>query len=200
MSLPSPFFSEWSGPDPGALLHLWPLEAQYTIAGIATDVVPHGQLHGTIGAGVLSVDGPGVGLVGYDDSTQYDLKARAISDDASGYIDLASTPIPDLTADWSIGFWVELSDITKKSFDNGSPRYFSFFDGVAGISAGNPSDGFLTVEANGVPGVGSGSIAATKLKNNKWAHYTIVHHAGSSTLEFYVNAAFVASAAAEILL
>jgi hypothetical protein len=142
-----------------------------------TDVV--GGLNGTAGSSVSSTAGPYT-------------TARAIGNDVNGSITLASNPIENLAAAFSIGFWVFRTPWNTAAYDGNGPRILRINDSSIAFDAANdPSlPGRIEFGNGNVPSVrdcqlNSGIAAAT------WTHITYTFDA--STALIYVNGAVSSS-------
>lgn len=175
--------SSWGAAGISGLTHCWPMN-DATVSGTTIND-PAGSLNGTAGSGVSSTTGP---------VTQ----ARLMADTANGYITLASTPIADVSSNWSIGYWINTQGTPNGcniTFDLGDPRIFNFFDGTSQMAnACSSISSKIGLDSNS--GVAGQGLLDTAIVLNTWTHIVITHASGSSTQVFYLNGSSATAAGA----
>lgn len=162
----------WNGPSAN-LTHRWPMDDANVSGTTISDVV--GTLHGTAGSSVSSGTGP---------YTQ----ARAIANDANGYITLPSSPLSDVTAAWTIGYWVFLPTINVTTFDVGAPRSCQFDDSTHQMDVGHDLITGGDVAAAGSAASFDDELTNPLMADSTWAHVTITHASGAAHPKIYLNA------------
>lgn len=166
----------WAGPT-DQLTHRWPMDDANVVGTSIKDIV--GGLNGTAGTTVTSAPGPYT-------------TAREIGNDANAGISLSSDPIADLlTADYSIGCWLWLADVTQDTYQGAGtfPRFLNFIAGANRIHGYNST-------AGGQIGVSNTAANATlmrvtdspqRLTNGTWAHFCATFANASDTTLLYWN-------------
>lgn len=162
----------WKGPASG-LTHRWPMTAR-DVTGVVLDVV--GGLHASATGGVANAAGPAAGVT-------------SRSFDGTGYLTLASSPLPDFTSAHSVFGWALVTTIgTSENFiiwsvDGNNGLRILVDNGAGGTH--NGTLGVVLKQSGTDKGV---NVTTQPFANNTWVHIGYTWD-GSATMVIYANAA-----------